>query len=140
MVRLSAVDLGARLADICIACSPALARSTYNFGPASPRSTRLGRRTAIASNLLSARLAQPTQSLCVQSVYSRAFGPAEWQLLEARLGEWKATIDEVKGVVDESLALAAAQEEQGARGAGGGGERRERRGFQPAQSQSQVAA
>lgn len=67
---------------------------------------------AIASNLLQARLAQPTQSLRVQSVYSRSFGKAEWVLLEKRLGEWKTALDEVRAVVDDALKVSSGPEER----------------------------
>ncbi|KAJ9092512.1 hypothetical protein QFC19_008726 [Naganishia cerealis] len=58
---------------------------------------------AIHANLLKARLSQPKKTLRVQSVASRAFGQAEWKLLEKRLGEWKATLEEVHGVVADAI-------------------------------------
>ncbi|KAJ9097698.1 hypothetical protein QFC21_004735 [Naganishia friedmannii] len=58
---------------------------------------------AIHANLLKARLSQPKKTLRVQSVASRAFGQAEWKLLEKRLGEWKSTLEEVHGVVADAI-------------------------------------
>lgn len=58
---------------------------------------------AIHANLLKARLSQPKKTLRVQSVASRAFGQGEWKLLEKRLGEWKATLEDVHGVVAEAI-------------------------------------
>lgn len=53
--------------------------------------------------MLKARLSQPKKTLRVQSVASRAFGQAEWKLLEKRLGEWKSTLEEVHGVVADAI-------------------------------------
>ncbi|GHJ88646.1 hypothetical protein NliqN6_5048 [Naganishia liquefaciens] len=58
---------------------------------------------AIHANLLKARLSQPKKTLRVTSVASRAFGQPEWALLEKRLGEWKATLEDVHGVVAEAM-------------------------------------
>ena len=58
---------------------------------------------AIHANLLKARLSQPKKTLRVTSVASRAFGQPEWALLEKRLGEWKATLEDVHGVVAEAI-------------------------------------
>lgn len=60
-------------------------------------------RAAIHANLLKARLSQPKKTLRVTSVASRAFGQPEWALLEKRLGEWKATLEDVHGVVAEAI-------------------------------------
>lgn len=59
--------------------------------------------SAIHANLLKARLSQPKKTLRVTSVASRAFGQPEWALLEKRLGEWKATLEDVHGVVAEAI-------------------------------------
>lgn len=91
--------------------------------------------TAIRLNLLKARLSQPKQSLHIQSVHSRSFGPSDWSLLEKRLGEWKSTVDEVRSVVDDAIAKAAASE---AETAGGRAQRQRReRGERQQQQQSQ---
>ena len=65
---------------------------------------------AISENLLKARLSQPTSSvrvLSVSSVGSRTVEPAEWQLLERRLNEWKKAVDSVKATISEAESVAA---------------------------------
>lgn len=65
---------------------------------------------AIRAGLLEARLSQPLSSVRVISVSSRAtrrFGSDEWQLLERRLKEWKAAVDDALTTVHEAEALAA---------------------------------
>jgi hypothetical protein len=39
----------------------------------------------------------------VSSVASRAFGGTEWTLLARRLGEWRATLEDVQGTVGEAM-------------------------------------
>lgn len=88
--------------------------------------------TAIESNILKARLSQPTSQIRIISVSStagtRRFGKDEWQLLQKRLEEWKKAVGDARAVVEEAEGLARE---------GGGGYQR-RVGAQ-GQGQGQVA-
>jgi translation initiation factor 3 subunit M len=49
--------------------------------------------------LLTAKLAQPAQTLRVTRATARVFGPQEWALLVKRLAEWRAGLAGVLDVV-----------------------------------------
>jgi translation initiation factor 3 subunit M len=49
--------------------------------------------------LLTGKLAQPAQTLCVSRATARVFGPQEWALLVKRLAGWRAGIADVLDVV-----------------------------------------
>ncbi len=102
---------------------------------------------AILLKLLTGRLSQPTRQLRIQSTISRSFTSTEWTLLSKRLGDWKKTLDEVKGVVDEALAMGQRGGQQGGDGErrerrqqGGGGQKREHQQQQQQQQQVPVVA
>lgn len=59
---------------------------------------------------MQARLSQPLSIVRVISVSSRAtrrFGSEEWQLLERRLGEWKAAVSEARASIESAEKQAA---------------------------------
>jgi translation initiation factor 3 subunit M len=61
--------------------------------------------SAIHSGLLKASLSQPTKTLRVQSVQTRSFGSAEWQLLDKRLGEWKTVLEDVQKTIQDAIVV-----------------------------------
>ncbi len=54
---------------------------------------------AIRAGLLTAKLAQPAQTLRVTRAAARVFGPQEWALLVERLAGWRAGLAGVLEVV-----------------------------------------
>ena len=73
--------------------------------------------TAIHSGLLKASLSQPTKTLRVQSVQTRSFGSAEWQLLDKRLGEWKIVLDDVQKTIQDAIVVSEQSGKDQGRGA-----------------------
>ncbi|GMK58773.1 hypothetical protein CspeluHIS016_0602150 [Cutaneotrichosporon spelunceum] len=65
---------------------------------------------AIRAGLLQARLSQPQSLVRIISVSSRGtrrFGRDEWELLEKRLGEWKAAVSEARATIESAEEVAA---------------------------------
>jgi translation initiation factor 3 subunit M len=68
--------------------------------------------------LLTAKLAQPAQTLRVTRATARVFGPQEWALLVKRLAGWRAGLADVLDVVaaarrrNESVAAVVAPGEK----------------------------
>jgi hypothetical protein len=58
--------------------------------------------TAIRVGLLTAKLAQPAQTLRVTRATARVFGQQEWALLVKRLAGWRAGLADVLDVVAAS--------------------------------------
>jgi translation initiation factor 3 subunit M len=90
-IEISVID-GAFRRSICDGVR-GLAFLTFNDGNAI---------AAIHSGLMKASLSQPTKTLRVQSVQTRSFGSAEWQLLDKRLGEWKTVLEDAIVVNEQS--------------------------------------
>lgn len=66
---------------------------------------------AIRSNLIQARINQPSQTVRIISVSSaadRAFGEDKWELLAKRLGEWKVAVEGARKTVGEAEEVARA--------------------------------
>ncbi|TYJ57433.1 eukaryotic translation initiation factor 3 subunit M [Cryptococcus floricola] len=83
---------------------------------------------AVRSKLIVARISQPLSIIRIQSISSttsssRRFGPAEWQLLEKRLQQWKKSVGEARQVVEEAEQVA--QQGLGQQRRNNGGKRRE---------------
>lgn len=67
--------------------------------------------------MLKASLSQPTKTLRVQSVQTRSFGSAEWQLLDKRLGEWKTVLEDVQKNIQDAIAASEQSGKDQGRGA-----------------------
>jgi translation initiation factor 3 subunit M len=93
-IEISVID-GAFRRSICDGVR-GLAFLTFNDGNAI---------AAIHSGLMKASLSQPTKTLRVQSVQTRSFGSAEWQLLDKRLGEWKTVLEDVQKVIQDAIVV-----------------------------------